>query len=310
MTLDADYLEYPRRRAGMDHDLYPWSNLFERPRVAWPGGRSVAVWVVVSLEWFPLVPRDQGFRAPGHMQTPYPDYRHYTAREYGTRIGFYRFLDAFAKHGITASIAMNAAIAERYPSIVRDVVSAGHEIIAHATDMNATIASGLDKEAELGIIRGSLDTLERAAGVRPRGWHSIARSQSWNTLELLAQSGVAYQCDWVNDDMPYMITTPAGRIANLPLNHELSDRQVINVQQQSAESYVEQLQDAYRWQESESQRYGGRMLPIQLTPYITGLPYRIDALEGLLSWLASEPGAWFARGDELLAAWSGGAGGG
>jgi hypothetical protein len=244
------------------------------------------------------------------MQTPYPDYRHYTAREYGTRIGVYRFLDAFAKHGVTASIAMNAAIAERYPSIVRDVVSAGHEIIAHATDMNATIASGLDVEAELAIIRGSLDTLERAAGVRPRGWHSIARSQSWNTLELLARSGVAYQCDWVNDDMPYMITTPAGRIANLPLNHELSDRQVINVQQQSAESYVEQLQDAYRWQESEAQRYGGRMLPIQLTPYITGLPYRIDALEGLLSWLASQPGGWFARGADILAAWSGGDGGG
>jgi hypothetical protein len=303
MTLDAGYLEYGRRREGMDHDWYPWSNLFERPRVEWPGGRSVAVWVVVSLEWFPIVPRDQGFRAPGHMQTPYPDYRHYTAREYGTRIGFYRFLDAFAKRGVTVSVAMNAAIAERYPSIVRDVVAAGHEIIAHATDMNATIASGLGRDAEFRIIHDSLDGIERVAGVRPRGWHSIARSQSWNTLELLAQSGVAYQCDWVNDDMPYRMTTPAGPIANLPLNHELSDRQVINVQQQSAESYVEQLQDAYRWQESESQRYGGRLLPIQLTPYIMGLPYRIDALESLLGWLSAQPGAWFARGTDILAAW-------
>jgi len=303
MTLDAGYLQYSRRRAGMDHEIYPWSNLFERPRVAWPGGRGVAVWVVVSLEWFPIVPRDQGFRAPGHMQTPYPDYRHYTSREYGTRIGFYRFLDAFAAQGITASVAMNAAIAVRYPSIVRDVLAAGHEIIAHATDMNATIASGLDREAELGIIRDSLDAIERVSGVRPRGWHSIARSQSWNTLELLAQSGVAYQCDWVNDDMPYRMTTGAGPIVNLPLNHELSDRQIINVQQQSADSYVEQLQDAFRWQESESLRYGGRLLPIQLTPYITGLPYRIDALQALLRWLTAQPGAWFARGDEILDAW-------
>jgi hypothetical protein len=307
MTLDAGYLQYPRRREGMDHELYSWSSLFERPRVVWPGGKRVAVWVVVSLEWFPIVPRDQGFRAPGHMQTPYPDYRHYTSREYGTRIGFYRFLDAFAKQEIAVSVAMNAAIAERYPSIVRDVVAAGHEIIAHATDMNATIASGLDKDAELTIIRDSLDGIERAAGVRPRGWHSIARSQSWNTLELLAQSGIAYQCDWVNDDMPYMMTTAAGPIANLPLNHELSDRQVINVQQQSADSYVEQLMDAYRWQESESLRYGGRLLPIQLTPYIMGLPYRIDALEGLLKWLGSQPGAWFARGADILAAWRAGA---
>jgi allantoinase len=45
------------------------------------------------------------------------------------------------------------------------------------------------------------------------------------------------------------------------------------------------------------------MLPIHLTPYITGLPYRIDAIEGLLAWLKAQPGAWFARGDEILAAW-------
>jgi hypothetical protein len=304
VTLDAAYLQYDRRRAGMDHDLYAWSNLFERPVIRWPEEKSVAVWVVVSLEWFPIVPRDQGFRAPGHMQTPYPDYRHYTAREYGTRVGFYRFLDAFAKSGIRVSVAMNSAIARRYPSIVRDIVAAGHEIIAHATDMNATITSGLDPDAELAIIRESLDSIESVAGTRPRGWHSIARSQSWNTLPLLAQSGVAYQCDWVNDDMPYMMATPSGPVANLPLNHELSDRQVINVQQQSIDSYAEQLRDAHAWLSAESARHGARMLPIHLTPYITGLPYRIDAVEAVLKWLAAQPGTWFARGDEILDAWS------
>lgn len=304
MTLDAAYLRYDQRREGMDHDLYPWSSLFDRPKVRWPADKTVAVWVVVSLEWFPIVPRDQGFRAPGHMQTPYPDYRHYTSRDYGTRIGFYRFLDAFAKAGIKVSVAMNGAIAERYPSIVRDIVGAGHEIIAHATDMNATIASGLAEAEELKIIEDSVVGIERVAGVRPSGWHSIARSQSWNTLRLLAKNGFAYQCDWVNDELPYSMATPAGPLVNLPLNHELSDRQVINVQQQSADSYTEQLRDAYRWLDAEASIHGGRMLPIHLSPYITGLPYRIDAIEALLAWLVSQPGAWFARGDEILAAWS------
>ena len=69
-------------------------------------------------------------------------------------------------------------------------------------------------------------------------------------------------------------------------------------------SYVEQLRDAYSWQESEAQRYGGRLLPIQLTPYIMGLPYRIDALESLLSWLDAQPAAWIARGDAILDAWA------
>jgi len=302
MSLDPAYLEYAARRRGMDHDLYPYSNLFERRPIQWPGGAKVAVCCVVSLEWFPMTPNDKPFRAPGHMQTAYPDYRHYTAREYGTRVGFYRLLDAFAAAGVRASIATNAAIAERYPQIIADVIGGGHEIVAHSTDMNGTIASGLPEAEERALIAQSVAALERATGTKPRGWLSIARSQSWNTPRLLAEAGFDYVCDWPNDELPYRMTTPAGGIVNLPLNHELSDRQVIAVQQHSADSYAEQLRDAFLWLEREAERFGGRMLPLHLIPYIIGLPYQIAALEGLLTWLRDR-GAWFARGDELLDAW-------
>lgn len=169
MALDPSYLEYPKRREGYDHDLYPWSSIFNRKPVAWPDGKAVAVWVCVSLEWFPMTPSDTPFRAPGHMQTSYPDYRHYTAREYGTRIGFYRLLDAFSKAGVKASIAVNGAIAERYPRIIADILADGHEIIAHSTDMNGTIASGLAEDAERALISQSLASIEAAAGRRPKG---------------------------------------------------------------------------------------------------------------------------------------------
>ena len=301
MSLDPAYLDYPRRRHGYDHDLYPWSSIFDRPPVRWPDGRSVAVWVCVSLEWFPLTPVDAPFRAPGHMQTPYPDYRHYTSRDYGARVGFYRLLDAFAKGGVTVSVAANGAIAERYPRIIRDVVSAGHEIIAHSTDMNGTIASGLDIDAERTLIERSLDALEGVAGARPRGWLSIARAQSFNTLDLLKQAGLTYCCDWVNDELPYHF---ANGLIDLPLNHELSDRQIIATQQQSADSWARQIEDAFDWLADEGARFGGRLLPIHLTPYIMGLPYRIDAVEALLARLTARSEPWFARGDAIVDAWA------
>lgn len=302
MSLDPAYLSYPRRRHGYDHDLYAWSSIFDRPPVAWPGGKSVAVWICVSLEWFPLTPSDTPFRAPGHMQTAYPDYRHYTARDYGTRVGFYRLLDAFAKAGVTVSVAANGAIAERYPQVIRDVVSAGHEIIAHSTDMNGTIASGLPIEDERALIARSLDALEAASGTRPRGWLSIARSQSWNTLDLLKEAGLQYCCDWVNDELPYRF---ANGLIDLPLNHELSDRQIIGTQQQSAEEWAEQMVDAFDWLSAEAKTHGGRMLPLHLTPYIIGLPYRIGALESLLAALAARDEAWFAPGGAIMNAWAG-----
>lgn len=300
MSLDPSYLDYPLRRRGMDHELYPWSNLFERPAVAWPKGKRVATWIVVSLEYFPIVPSDVPFRAPGHMQTIYPDYRHYTARGYGTRVGFYRLLDAFAKAGARVSVAVNAVVAERTPSIIAEIVSGGHEIIAHSTDMNGTFDGSLDEATERGLIVRALDTLERVAGQRPRGWLSIARSQSFATPRLLAEAGVDYVCDWVNDELPYRMSTRAGSIVNIPLNHELSDRQILTVQQQPVDSYAEQLRDAYALLAGEAEMFGGRMLPLHLTPYVIGLPYRIGALEELLGWLSRQDGNWFARGSDIL----------
>jgi len=300
MSLEPSYLQYPKRRLGYDHDLYPWSKLSERTPMAWPDGKSVATFIVVSVEWFPIIASDFPFRAPGHMQTPYPDYRHYTSREYGTRVGFYRLLDIFAKASIKVSVAVNAAIAERYPGIIRDLVSAGHEIIAHSTDMNGTIATGLAQDAERTLILRSLDALQMVSGRRPKGWLSIARSQSWNTHQLLVEAGLEYCCDWANDELPYRFNNG---LINIPLNHELSDRQIITVQQQSIDSYAEQILDAHDWLTAEAAAEGGgRMLPLHITPYIVGLPYRVDAFQSLMSRLAAKASNGFLTGAEIAAA--------
>lgn len=304
MSLDPSYLEYPKRRRGMDHDYYPYSNFFERKPLQWPNAKKLLIWPVISLEYFPMIPKDDPFRAPGHMQTAYPDYRHYTAREYGTRIGIYRLLGAFEKVGAKISVATNSVIAERYPELIADILSGGHEIIAHSTDMNGTIAGGMDEADEKALITDSLDALEKATGARPRGWLSIARSQSFNTAKLLTEAGIDYMCDWANDELPYAFHTQAGPIRNLPLNHELSDRQIINVQQQSIDSYAQQMTDAADWLVREAEQFGGRMMPMHLTPYIMGLPYRIGAFETLIAGLARRPDIGFARGDTIIDNWS------
>lgn len=299
MTLPETYIHYPNRREGYDHDLYPWSNMHERAPVTWPKG-SVAVWLCVSLEWFPITPGGP-LKAPGHMVTPYPDYRHYTARDYGNRVGVWRMLDALTEAGVTASFATNAAVAERYPELIEAVRGADHEIIAHSTDMNGTIDASLGEEAERALIGDAMARLEAATGSRPTGWLSIARQQSFHTLDILKDEGLTYCADWVNDELPYRFMNG---LIDLPLNHELSDRQIITVQQQSADSWAQSMRDAFDWLAGEAAREGaGRMLPIHLTPYIMGLPYRIGALESLLADLVARDEAWFARGCDIVSAW-------
>ena len=67
-------------------------------------------------------------------------------------------------------------------------------------------------------------------------------------------------------------------------------------------SYAQQLEDAWDWLNSEAAQFGGRMLPIHVTPYIIGLPHRIDRFERLLRSLADRRGNWFAATDAIVSA--------
>ncbi|MGA1319121.1 MAG: polysaccharide deacetylase family protein, partial [Rubrivivax sp.] len=218
--LPADYLDYPLRRHGMDHDRYDWTQLHQRKGVAWPGGARIALWVTVALEWFPLDMKGQPFKPPGAMQTAYPDLRHYTLRDYGNRVGIYRVMQALQRHGIRASTAMNAAVAARYPSLVRDVREAGWEIVAKGLDMDHLHHGGLPVDEERSLIARTLQILREAAGGPVRGWLSPAKSQSHATPDLLAEAGLDYLCDWVNDDMPYAVRTVTGAIGNTPAHYQ------------------------------------------------------------------------------------------
>lgn len=303
MSLPADYLQYPRRRYGMDQDWYDWRSHFAIPKQAWPNGARVAIWISTALEFFPLNPTGKPFKAPGSMVTPYPDLRHYTTRDYGNRVGVYRLLRLFSDLGIRGSFAVNAAVAERYPVLIEDVLAGQHELIAHGVDMDRLHHGGLNAVAEGALIDQSLAALKSVSGRSPRGWLSPARSESAQTPQLLAERGIEYLCDFVNDELPYPFRTASGELTAMPMSFELSDRQILLDYHHSEDEYSQQLLDQFERLQSESREYGRRILSVPLTPYITGLPYRIGALRKVLTQLAAQPGVWFATGEQLLDAW-------
>lgn len=305
MSLPEDYLKYPHRSHGMDHDLYPWSNLFNRPTVHWPGDKSVALWITVALEYFPLTPNDGPFRAPGHMVTPYPDYRTYTTRDYGNRVGVFRIMKVLDALGLKASTPMSAKIAERYPALLKAVQERNWEIISHGVDMNHIHYGGMDEGKEAQQIEDALVMLEKLSGSKPAGWFSPARSESENTLKLLAEHGVDYVCDWVNDDMPYDMATDAGSITAMPHTMELDDRQLMVTLGQNEETYQEQILAAFDLLRAEGKSYGGRILHLSLTPYVIGQPFRIWALKQVLETIVASNDVWSATPSEILKVWRG-----
>ncbi len=301
--LPADYLDYPLRRYGMDHERYDWSMLPDRKPVAWPQQARVALWVVPALEWFPLNMAGVPFKPPGAMQTAYPDLRHYTLRDYGNRVGIFRIMQALEKHGIRPTVAVNAAVAVRYPSLIKECTQRGWEIMANGLDMDHLHHGGLAVDDEKKLIDTTLDILRKASGQAVRGWLSPAKSESAATLDLLGAAGLDYVCDWVNDDMPYGIRTASGPIHAMPHPIDIDDHTILVQNHHTEDDFRDQLCDQFDLLYKESATAGGRIMAISLHPWVIGQPYRMRALEEALAHIMRHPGVWAATGSEILDAW-------
>jgi len=300
VSLEKEYLQYPLRRYGMDHDRYEWSQLGERPKVQWPNNKKLALWVNVSLQFFPLNQKGIPFKVPGGMTMPYPDLRHFSLRDYGNRVGIYRFLKAFDRFGIQPTFAMNTVLAKRNPYLLNTICERGSEILCHGWDMDSLHYGGQDEAVEADLVKKSLDDLRELSGQEIAGWISPARNESENTPDLLAANGVKYFCDWVNDDMPYPFHTAHGDLTAMPLSNELEDRFILMNNLHSEDSYVEQIQDACDFLLAEAEHSGGRILALNIHPWLLGQPHRIAKLEAVLDYLSSQDGVWSAGASEIL----------
>jgi allantoinase len=304
MSLPPDYTRYPKRKYGMDHDRYDWSTLPRRKPVAWPNGARIALWIIPALEWFPLDMAGKPFKPPGAMVNTYPDLRHYTLRDYGNRVGVFRVMAALERFGLKASVAVNAAVAVRHPSLIRACAERGWEVIGHGLDMDHLHHEGLAEADERKLIDDSLAILRRVSGQRVRGWLSPAKSESFRTLDLVAGAGVDYVCDWVNDDMPYAIRAGGRTIHSLPHPSDIDDYAILIANHHSEDDFTHALTDHFDLLYREAATQGGRIMAIALNPWVIGQPYRIGALEAALAHITRHAGVWSATGAEILDAFA------
>jgi peptidoglycan/xylan/chitin deacetylase (PgdA/CDA1 family) len=233
---------------------------------------------------------------------PYPDYRHYTNRDYGNRVGIYRILKVLADRGIKGSMAVNGILAERYPALLADLVAAGHEIVGHGLDMDHLHHSGLSVEDEEALVSRTLALLRDASGQAVSGWLSPARAESHATPEILVRNGVKYACDWANDDLPYEMRTGSGPIHAMPHAFETDDRVVLMDFHHTEDSWVQQIKDRFDTLYREADTYGGRVMSIPLHAWVSGVPYRIPYLCQALDYILGHDGVWIATGAEILEA--------
>jgi peptidoglycan/xylan/chitin deacetylase (PgdA/CDA1 family) len=274
----------------------PYSALIDRPPLRWPNGARVALWIEVALENYEYDKPGMGL-PPSRAVPVVPDVKNAGWRDYGNRVGIWRLMQILEKHGLRATACTNAEVGVYYPEIIREARRLNWEFMGHGLN-NSRPMSNLDEDEERQLIRESLDLLAATTGQTIKGWVGPGYSETPNTLDLLAEAGVDYVCDWSNDDQPYPIEVPSGRLIGIPECPDIQDPHIFLGAGMPAERFFQVLCDQFDVLYEEGAQTG-RLLCIGMHPFVTGQAFRARWLDKALEYILGHEQVWATTAGEI-----------
>ena len=143
-------------------------------------------------------------------------------QSYGPLVGVPRILGLLERHDVKATFFVPGYTAHRYPSVVRAIAGAGHEIAHHSYFHENTI--GMDAKTEAAMLDLGLKALWDVAGVRPVGYRAPMWEMNYHTPALLAERGFLYDSSLMDADHPYPLSVGDGQVlAEVPVSWGLDD---------------------------------------------------------------------------------------
>ncbi|MEN9774006.1 MAG: hypothetical protein RL322_1076 [Pseudomonadota bacterium] len=289
----------------MDHDLYAFRARTRPAQGRHPPARLTAFVVLVLEHWDADPPaghrRDPRF--VGEYGSFDPDFRNWTQREYGLRIGVFRILDALTQVGLRPAVAINARLVERLPDLIDRLEALGVEWIAHGLAANQMMHAAMPLSEQRAHIEEATHILARRMGRSPAGWLSQDWGTSPETWELLAQAGYQYTLDWCNDDAPFPLQTSRPLMA-VPLSPEWDDVQcqwLRNLEPRAHAALTERA--LVRLLDECRNGHGPACFGLALHPWVSGMSSRIGALRSLLSRIAALSDVNWQMPGEIVADW-------
>ncbi|WP_327793401.1 polysaccharide deacetylase family protein [Harenicola maris] len=233
------------------------------------------------------------------------DNPNWTWREYGQRVGVWRMFDVFDKAGVPSSCTMNAKMGLERRAVVDAAVQRGWEIVPHNYVQSDLLTDFFfDKEKEREVIRETLRVYKETTGRDAKGWLSSSLRCTLNTVDILAEEGLIFTTDLLNDDQPYLVQTQSGTpIVSVPYTSEVNDFTVFMRQGMDADGGARVFREQFDWLRNEAiEQDSGRFMNIGLHPHVIGQPFRIRALKDFIEYAQQFDDIWFATREEI-AAW-------
>ena len=279
------------------------------PNIVWPGGRRLAVSVVVNFEEgaeLQVGDGDPVSERMGEVISVVEPGRRDMGQEqifaYGMRAGFWRMLDALDAAGVKATFFMCGRAVERTPELAAEAVRRGHEPAVHGWRWRPH-ADYDDPVAEAADLDRCLAVTEAATGVRPVGFFCRG-GESPRTRGLLAERGFLYTSNGFDDDLPYWDRAISPPLLVVPYALDTNDMKFFHPNGfVRAPEMVEYVRDALRVLLAEAEAGKPRLLNLGFHLRIVGRPARFPAFTGVLDLLnAHRDRLWVATRLEIARA--------
>ncbi len=287
----------------MHYDFVPMP---DRKPLKWPGGARIAINITFNMEFWDLTQDHDGLYQPGGpsqnerpMAARIPDYSNYSWREYGHRVGIWRLYDMCEKAGVPASCAVNSILCTERPQIVLAASERSWEIVGHNHIQTQPLSNHFDDPAkEREVIKDVLDTIAETTGKRPQGWLSSSLRCTPETPEILAEEGLIFHNDFMNDDQPYLIHTRSGPLVSIPYSNEINDFTLFLRRNFTPDQVLQVLKDQFDLLYEEG-AVTGRIMGVGLHPHVAGHAYRAKVIGEFIDYAKQFDGVWWASRGEI-----------
>lgn len=296
-------MSYPRDLVG--YGAHP-------PDPRWPGRARVVVQFVLNVEeggencLLHGDPAAEAFLSEIPGAQPIVGARHMNMEsiyEYGSRVGFWRILNIFARRRLPLTAFAVATALERNPAAAVALLEAGHEVATHGYKW--VDYQHVPRDVEDAHIRAAIAVHARICGTPPAGFYQGRMSP--NTRAIIREiGGFRYDSDSYADELPFWEpgSVEAGRPHLIvPYTLDANDMRFSTVSGfGQGEDFYLYLRDAFDqlWLEGDD---CPRMLSIGLHSRLVGRPARARALERFLDHIERHDRVWVARRIDIAEHW-------
>ncbi|MDH3443314.1 MAG: polysaccharide deacetylase family protein, partial [Deltaproteobacteria bacterium] len=227
------------------------------------------------------------------------DYSTETYREFGAKMGLRRLLEICDRYDLKVSMPINGLTCEYHPELVKYAHGRGHEMVAHGWDQGTRLYM-LTRDQERENMKRTIDRIKETTGEAPSGWSSPGVRSTDNTLELNVETGLLYNCDYHDDEMPYPIKIGKKTLIMVPHQYTINDHRM--EEGGTRHDFFEKFKDEfdYRYQIGDT---NPTMMNVITHAYLSSRIPLIETFEKIIKYAKGHKDVWFARRGDI-AAWA------